>query len=279
MRISLDELLIFKFITMKRIILSLFLCTALIGCSNNDNDSDFSKESSNGQILGSGESAGEMHNDLLALFEQAEMEGRLTVDQNNRELSEEMIVVIDDYFTDKGFGSDVFSEMLAAIPDLNSNLNLAFEAGQDAEKLRDLLDQNLDKNTPVDVKSYGALIFEAIVEYENTSMLLEELEAISNIIIADDNLNSFYKEHLLNAISVAVYSNNYWYLEDITNNNGYTTFGWRDNLVHIVGSDTAGALLMLQSGAVAVGATIGGGWGGLAVLVGGAAASSYLASR
>ncbi len=268
---------------MKKISLFLVSLIMFAGCSDtmvsdsikNDQQENLSDHQ---KMNTSNESYGDMHNELLALLEQAEVNGEITVDVHNKSLSADMVNIIDNYFYMKG-GHIGFSTMLAEIPDLSTNLNSIFNV--DHSSVSELRNMIINTSDPTSIKEYSLLIFDVTVRDEGTNRFYGSLNNIRNNIIADNRLSPLQKEQLVSIISIATSSNAYWYPSG-QNNIGNTTYGWQDRLVYLAGSDTASAIMMIQTGAVATGAALTatiGGWGGLAVLIGGAAAGSYMASR
>lgn len=268
---------------MKKIGLFLVSLIMFMGCSDDSQIIDLPDSnqtevlSGNKNMTSASESYGEMHNELLALLVQAEANGEIVVDVNNKRLSAEMIDIIDDYFVQKGFDVQ-FSTMLAEIPGLSTDLDLFFDADHSSsDDLRDLI---INTDDPSNIKAYSLLIFDTTINEEGTDELSESLSNIKATIEGDYTLSAIQKEQLSHIISIAENSNSYWYPD--SNSSSYTTYGWGDRFVYLAGSDTAFAIVMIQSGAVATGAALTatvGGWGGLAVLIGGAAAGSFMAAQ
>jgi len=268
---------------MKKAGLFLVSLIMFMGCSDDSQIMDFPDSnqtevlSNNKSVTSTSASYGDMHNELLALMEQAEANGEIIVDVDNKRLSEDMINIIDNYFLNKGFEVQ-FSTMLSETPSLPTDLNSFFDADHgSAEQLRNII---INTDDPSNIKDYALLIFDTTINEEGTNELSGSLNNIRATITSDQTLSELQKDQLSYIISIAESSNTYWY--PANNSNSYTTFGWGDRFVYLAGSDTAAAILMIQSGAVATGAALTatvGGWGGLAVLVGGAAAGSFMASR
>lgn len=251
---------------MRKFMFLMFISALSLSCSNDDSR----KESFSKDILEVNESAGKMHNDLLEIFEKEEKEGRLVIDPTNKELTPQMIEIIDNYFINKGAISNSFSDMIRKVPGLKENINTLIKTIDKDQDLNVFLSDRHHTSVPENIKDYSLKILDLTFLNEGTDELSTSLALISNEISRNEKITPFYKEQLQHSISVALYSNDYWYSnERMTRNIRYA---------HIAGADTAGALLMIQSGAVAAGTAFGG-WGGLAVLVGGAAVSSFLASR
>lgn len=264
---------------MKKNLFFLVVLSSLLGCSNDYKTSERIDPASSKTIYKNEKSVGQMHNDLLHLFEQAEREGQLLVDPMKKELSEAMVSIINAYFLEQGVGSNVFSAMLLKIPDLTQQLNLLIQSTDNLQLLREKLQASYTASLPLAVKTHALTIFDATSQYEGTTSFSAELDKIATTIKTDASLSSEYQQQLLDAISIAEYSNAYWHLTNLTNQ---SILGGRSLLTYYAGADTAGALAMIQSGAVATASTLTigtGGWGGLAVLVGGAAFSSFMASR
>lgn len=257
---------------MKKKLLFLVVLSSLVGCSNDAKTSETIDSSSSKVIFGNDKSAGQMHNDLLHLFEQAEQEGQLAVSSTKKEISEAMINIVNNYFLEQGLEPNVFSEMLLKIPDVTQQLNLLVQSTDNLQLLREQLQASYTASLPAAVKTHALAIFDATSQYEGTTSFSSELDKIATTIKTDASLSSEYQQQLLYAISIAEYSNAYWH------SSHQSILEGRSLLTYYAGADTAGALTMIQSGAVAAGSALGG-WGGLAVLVGGAALSSFLASR
>ncbi|WP_410880674.1 hypothetical protein [Myroides sp. DW712] len=257
---------------MKKNLFFLVVLSSLLGCSNDYKTSERIDPASSKTIYKNDKSVGQMHNDLLHLFEQAEREGQLLVDPMKKELSEAMVSIINAYFLEQGVGSNVFSAMLLKIPDLTQQLNLLIQSTDNLQLLREKLQASYTASLPLAVKIHALTIFDATSQYEGTTSFSAELDKIATTIKTDASLSSEYQQQLLDAISIAEYSNAYWHLTN------QSILGGRSLLTYYAGADTAGALAMIQSGAVGAATAISG-WGGLAVLVGGAAFSSFMASR
>jgi len=257
---------------MKKKIFFLVVLSSLIGCSNNSKTSETIDFSASKVIFENDKSAGQMHNDLLHLLEQAEQEGQLAAGSTKKEISEAMIRIANDYFIEQGLEPNVFSQMLLEIPDVTQQLNLLVQSTDNLQLLREQLQASYTVSLPAAVKIHALAIFDATSQYEGTTSFSSELDKIVTKIKTDASLSSEYQQQLLHAISIAEYSNTYWHPSHQSILEG------RNLLTYYAGADTAGALVMIQSGAVGAATAISG-WGGLAILVGGAAFSSFMASR
>ncbi|MBB1150208.1 hypothetical protein H4K35_08705 [Myroides sp. NP-2] len=261
---------------MKKILIYLVVSSSLLGCSNDYKTSEHIAPSSSKVFLKKDKSVGQMHNDLLHLFEQAERAGQQLVDPTKNELSDAMISIINNYFLEQGSEPNVFSEMLQEIPDITQHLNLLVQSTDNLQLLREQLQAFYTTSLPITVQTHALTIFDATSKYEGTTSISSELDKIATAIKTDESLSSEYQKQLLDAISIAEYSNTYWHPSNSS------ILDRRNLFSYYAGADTAGALAMIQSGAVATASTLtigAGGWGGLAVLVGGAAFSSFMASR
>lgn len=183
-----------------------------------------------------------------------------------------MVSIINDYFLEQGLEPNVFSEILLKIPDVTQHLNLLVQSTDNLQLLREQLKAFYTTSIPVAVKTHALTIFDATSQYEGTTSFASELDKIATTIKTDASLSSEYQQQLLHAISIATYSNAYWHPHN------QSILVGRSPFTYYAGADTAGALAMIQSGAVGAATAISG-WGGFAVLVGGAAFSSFMASR
>lgn len=92
---------------MKKAGLFLVSLIMFMGCSDDSQIMDFPDSnqtevlSNNKSVTSTSASYGDMHNELLALMEQAEANGEIIVDVDNKRLSEDMINIIDNYFLNK----------------------------------------------------------------------------------------------------------------------------------------------------------------------------------
>lgn len=257
---------------MRKKILFLAVLSSLLSCSSELKTDELTNQSSTQVMVNKDKSAGQMHNDLLHLFKQAEQEGKLVVNVTKNEISDDMVLIINDYFYEQGAESTIFSKMLTTIPDVSRNINLLVQSTDDPQLLREQLKAFFIDSLPSTVQLYALTIFDATMLYEGTASYSSEIEKIATTITSDTSLESEYKQQLLYAISIAEYSNTYWHPPH------HPLLEGRNLFTYYAGADTAGALAMIQSGAVGA-ATAVSGWGGLAVLVGGAAFSSFMASR
>ncbi|WP_410877741.1 hypothetical protein [Myroides sp. DW712] len=251
---------------MRKFMFLMFVSALSLSCSNDDSK----KESFSKDILEVNESAGKMHNDLVEILEKEEQEGRLVIDPSTKELTPQMIEIIDNYFLSKGANSNSFSDVLVKVSGVKENINTLIRMTDENQDLNVFLSGYNHALVPESVKGYSLRILDATLLNEGTEELSTSLKLIATEISRNERIIPFYREQLLHSVSIAMHSNDYWHSDELRIS--------KIRYAHIAGADTAGALLMIQSGAVAAGAAFGG-WGGLAVLVGGAAVSSFLASR
>lgn len=189
---------------------------------------------------------------------------------NNPESFDFIVSIIDDELTEMG-ASVTFGEILDEYFQIRTDLEELISYGQDIEEIYAFFDRLRDEEISTsDQHFYSIKLLKIHEDYEgNVELFNSKLDEYESEISENVELSSSFKENFLDAASVSRASHYYWYEENMSRGHG----GF------IAGADAAGAVAVIQTGAVATGSLVGGPWGGFAVLVGGAALSSIMAAR
>ncbi len=236
----------------------------LISCSTDSNDLQTSEntDQSNSMARPNNMTAGEVHNNMLDRFYDSNYNSFNFEDVVN--VIDEELIVIKSPVT--------FSSVLEENNQIQQDLKKLVKYEGDIDQINAFFTQLRDDgiSTP-EQYYYSKKLMNIHKDYEgNIKSFNSALDNYENEIIADNNLSTSFKENFLDASSISRFSHQFWYENNLNSTS---------RVSHIAGADTAGALTMIQTGAVTYGSMFGGPWGGFAVLVGGAALSSIMAAN